>query len=182
MPNHSPHLDLSNPFCAARLRPGTIDFVFEPGKTLQQIVDSLEAHAWQGQIIGRHGTGKSTLLAGLRPAIESRGRLVRSITLVAGQWHLPRGFITSLRLTAGLGVAAVDGLEQLHFWNRLLLKYVCRRHGVGLVVASHRSAHLPTLYETTVDESRAWRVVEQLQNGFPPRVNIGDLAARLSPA
>ena len=42
-----------NPFCAARLRPGTIDFVFEQGKSLEQLVDALEANAWQGQITGR---------------------------------------------------------------------------------------------------------------------------------
>ena len=90
MPNHLPHLDLTNPFCAARLRPGTIDFVFEQGKSLEQLVDALEANAWHGQITGGHGTGKSTLLAALTPAMEGRGRLVKSITLVAGQRILPR--------------------------------------------------------------------------------------------
>ena len=96
MSHHSPDLDLTNPFCAARLRPGTIDFVFEQGKSLQQLVDTLEANAWRGQITGRHGTGKSTLLAALTPAIEGRGRLVKSVTLVAGQRHLPREFLDVL--------------------------------------------------------------------------------------
>ena len=66
------------------------------------------------------------------------------------------------------------------FWNRLLLKRFCRTHGVGLVVASHRSAHLPSLYETAVDDTRAWRVVQRLQSGFPPRIEIGDLLQRLA--
>ncbi len=180
MPNHPLHFDVGNPFCAARLRPGTIDFVFEQGKSLQQLVDALEANAWHGQITGGHGTGKSTLLAALTPAIEGRGRLVKSVTLVAGQRHLPREFIGSLRLSAGLGVAAVDGVEQLHCWNRLLLKRFCRTHGVGLVVASHRAADLPSLYETAVDEARAWSVVQRLQDGFPPRIQIGELAERLA--
>ena len=174
------HIDLSNPFCAARLRPGTIDFVFEPGKSLQQLVNALEANGWQGQITGRHGTGKSTLLAALTPAIEGRGRLVKSITLVAGQCRVPREFIAALRFSAGMGVAAVDGFEQLHYWNRLLLKRACRTHGTGLVVASHRSAELPSLYETAVNEARAWKVVEQLQEGFRPRIAIGDLQSRLA--
>ena len=180
MPNPPLHLDVSNPFCAARLRPGTIDFVFEPGKSLQQLLDSLEANAWYGQITGRHGTGKSTLLAALTPAIEARGRRVKSITLIAGQRDLPRMFMRSLWRSPGLRVAAVDGIEQLGLWNRLLLKRSCRARGVGLVVASHRSAQLPSLYETAVDETRAWRVVEQLQDGFPPRIEVGDLTARLA--
>ena len=180
MSNPLPSLDRTNPFCAARLRPGTIDYVFEQGRSLQQLVDALEAKAWRGQITGGHGTGKLTLLAALTPAMESRGRLVKAVTLVAGQRHLPREFIGSLRLSAGLGVAAVDGFEQLHVWNRLLLKRFCRTHGVGLVVASHRSADLPSLYETAVDEGRAWSVVQRLQDGFPPRIQLGELAERLA--
>jgi len=180
MTNHPLDLQRSNPFCAARLQPGTIDFVFEQGKSLEQLVDVLQSNAWQGQITGGHGTGKSTLLAALTPAIEGRGRFVQSITLVAGQRHLPRDFFAALRFSAGLGVAAVDGVEQLHFWSRLFLKRFCQTQGVGLVVASHRSAHLPTLYETALDEPRAWNVVQRLQNGFPPRIEFGDLAARLA--
>ena len=140
MPNHSRDLDLSNPFCAARLRPGAIDFVFESGRNLQQLVDLLEANAWRGQIVGRHGTGKSTLLAALTPAIEARGHPVKCARLVAGQRQLPREFMASLQPFAGRGVAVVDGVEQLPFWNRLLLKQFCRTNNVGLVVASHRSA------------------------------------------
>ena len=39
---------------------------------------------------------------------------------------------------------------------------------------------LPGLYETALDATRAWRVVQELQNGFPPRIEIGDLSARLA--
>jgi hypothetical protein len=180
MTPQAPQLDLTNPFCAARLRPGTIDFVFENGRTLEQLVDTLEAHAWHGQITGGHGTGKSTLLAALTPAMERRGRIVKSITLVAEQGKLPRDFVRSLHLTAGLGVAAVDGVEQLYFWNRLRLRRFCRAHGLGLVVASHRPARLPGLYQTAVDEDRAWKVVERLQYGFPERIGFGDLQKRLA--
>ncbi|MGA2259432.1 MAG: hypothetical protein ABSG53_32560 [Thermoguttaceae bacterium] len=180
MPNPALNLDRTNPFCAARLRPGTIDFVFEQGKSLEQLVDALAAKAWRGQITGGHGTGKSTLLAALTPAVESRGRPVKSITLSARQRHLPRRFTRSLQRTAGRGVAAVDGVEQLPIWNRLLLKRFCQTRGVGLIVASHRSAHLPSLYETSVDEIRAWSVVQRLQDGFPPYIQIGDLVERLA--
>jgi hypothetical protein len=180
MPNTRPSRDLTNPFCAARLRPGTIDFIFEHGTCLEQLVDVLEANQWHGQITGRHGTGKSTLLAALTPAMEARGRLVKTVTLGADQKALPGEFLTSLRLTAGLGVAAIDGVEQLHVWNRLLLKRFCHAHAVGLVVASHRSARLPYLYQTAVDVPRAWKVVERFQEGYPPLVRIGDLVERLA--
>ncbi len=170
----------SNPFSAARLRPGTIDFVFEHGQNLAQLVDLLEANRWLGEVTGRHGTGKSTLLAAMTPAIEERGRIVKGVTLAAGQRSLPLGYLTSLRLTAGLGVAVVDGIEQLDAWNRLRLKRCCKTNGAGLLAASHRSAKLPSIYHTAIDVPRAWKVVERFQEGFPPLVRISDLVERLA--
>jgi hypothetical protein len=170
----------SNPFSAARLRPGTIDFVFEHGQHLARLVDLLEANCWFGEITGRHGTGKSTLLAAMTPAIEERGRIVKSVTLAAGQRTLSRGFTTSLRLTAGLGVAAVDGIEQLSAWSRLRLKRCCKTCGAGLLAATHRSSKLPGIYQTAIDVPRAWKVVERFQEGFPPLVRISDLVERLA--
>jgi hypothetical protein len=170
----------TNPFSAARLRPGTIDFVFEHGKTLGQLVDHLEANQWRGEITGLHGTGKSTLLAAMSPAIEDRGRIVKCVTLSAGQGTLPRDFVSSLRLTAGLGLAAVDGFEQLGVWSRLRLKRFCKSNGVGLLVASHRTARLPVVYQTSIDVPRAWRVVERFQEGFAPLVRLSDLVERLA--
>jgi hypothetical protein len=170
----------TNPFSATRLRPGTIDFIFEHGKSLGQLVDLLEANQWRGEITGLHGTGKSTLLAAMMPAIEARGRIVKCVTLSAGQRFLPRDFLPSLRVTAGLGVAAVDGFEQLTAWGRLRLKRSCKSNAVGLMVASHRPARLPIIYQTTIDVPRAWKVVERFQEGFPPLVRLSDLVERLA--
>ncbi len=170
----------TNPFSAARIRPGTIDFIFEHGRTLGQLVDLLEANHWHGAITGLHGTGKSTLLAAITPAIEARGRLVRCVTLSAGQRTLPRDFLASLSTTAGRGVAAVDGIEQLSAWSRLRLTRFCKSQGAGLLVASHRSARLPVIYQTAIDVPRSWKVVERLQDGFPPLVRLGDLVEHLA--
>jgi hypothetical protein len=170
----------SNPFSATRLRPGTIDFVFEHGQNLVQLVDLLEANRWHGEITGRHGTGKSTLLAAMTPAIEARGRTVNAVTLWAGQRDLPRGYLTSLRHTAGEGVAVIDGVEQLSAWSRMRLRRACRIYGAGLLAATHRSAKLPCIYQTAIDVPRAWKVVERFQQGYPPLVRIGDLVERLA--
>ena len=177
---HPPSTNSTNPFTAARLRPGTIEFVFEHGQTLARLVDLLAANRWFGEITGRHGTGKSTLLAALTPAIEERGRIVKSVTLAAGQRSLPGGYLASLRVAAGLGVAIVDGVEQLAAWNRLRLKRCCKSYGAGLLAATHRSAKLPSIYHTAIDVPRAWKVVERYQDGFPPLVQISDLVERLA--
>jgi hypothetical protein len=175
-----PSSNLTNPFSAARLRPGTIDFVFEHGRNLTQLVDALEANHWRGEIVGRHGTGKSTLLAALVPAIEARGRIVNAATLAAGQRKLSGGYLDSLRHTAGLGVAVVDGIEQLGLWSRWRLNRYCKIHGAGLAAATHRTAGLPCIYQSAVDVPRAWAVVQRFQEGFAPLVRLSDLVERLA--
>lgn len=177
---HPTNTNPTNPFSAARLRPGTIDFIFEHGQNLAKLVDLLEANHWRGEITGRHGTGKSTLLAAMIPAIEGRGRIVKAVTLSAGQRKLPRGYLTSLRLTAGLGLAAVDGIEQLSALSRLRLKRCCKVNAAGLLAVSHRSARLPRVYQTTVEAPRAWKVAQRLQEGYTPLVKLGDLVERLA--
>jgi hypothetical protein len=176
----APAANLTNPFSAARLRPGTIAFIFEHGKNLAQIVDALEANRWRGEITGRHGTGKSTLLAAMCPAIEARGRIVKSVTLAAGQRKLPRGYLAGLRHTAGLGVAVVDGIEQLGLWDRWRLRRCCKVNGAGLLAATHRTAGLPGIYQTAIDVPRAWMVVERFQEGYAPLVRISDLVEGLA--
>jgi len=170
----------TNPFSAARLRPGTIDFVFEHGRNLAQLVDALEANHWRGEITGRHGTGKSTLLVALAPAIEARGRIVKAAILPAEQRKLPKGYLDSLRHTAGLGVAVVDGIGQLGFISRWRLTRCCKVHGIGLLVTSHRTAGLPCIYHSAIDVPRAWIVVQRFQEGFEPLVRLSDVVERLA--
>ncbi len=169
-----------NPFCASRLRPGTIPFVFRHDESVEQLVERLGQAGWRGQIVGPNGSGKSTLLATLLRAIERKAQAVQAVTLRQGQRRLPRGFRAAIgRLPPG-AVAVVDGYEQLGLGSRLRLKFLCRRRGLGLVVTSHRPVGLPDLHRTAVDVPRAWQVVERLGQGFPRRVAVSDLVECLA--
>jgi hypothetical protein len=177
--NHS-HSSTSrqNPFCAGRLRPGTVPFLFPAGQSAEQLADRLEQCGWWGQIVGPHGSGKSTLLATLLPAIERRGRSALVVELHDGQRRLPAGCRQAL---AGClpGLLAIDGYEQLAAWNQFRLKRSCRRRGLGLLVTSHQPVGLPDLFETTVDLPLAWQVVEELQQSYQPLIERRDVAERL---
>src|SRR5690349_19179309 len=79
----------SNPFSTRWTWPGAVPFLFPVGVTVESLVAKLPASHWRGQIIGPHGTGKSTLLATLLPAIEQAGRSPELIVLRDGQRRLP---------------------------------------------------------------------------------------------
>ena len=178
MDEHNPLENAENPFCARRLRPGAAAFLFTPGQTAEQLAEQLRRNGWRGQIVGPHGSGKSALLASLLAAIERAGRATRCVTLHDGQRRLPPGLPAAVDLGRPV-VLAIDGYEQLGGCNRFRLKWLCRRRGWGLVVTSHRPAGFPELFRAAVDVPLAWRVAEQLQQGFPALVAREDVAERL---
>ncbi len=126
--------------------------------------------SWWGQIVGGHGTGKSSLLRGLDPGDRRRRPADAgwsSCTTASGGSPAacaPRP--TSARPPCCWWTA----IEQLAPWNRFRLKHFCRRRGLGLVVASHRTAGLPPLCQTAIDAEAAWPIVAQLQQGYCPLV------------
>ena len=60
----------SNPFSSRYVRPGAIPFFFPEDCRVELLLSRLEENGWQGEILGRHGSGKSALLAHLIPGIH----------------------------------------------------------------------------------------------------------------
>jgi hypothetical protein len=166
-----------NPFCAARLRPGVIDYVFPPGTDLPSVVETLSQNAWQGQIIGPHGTGKSTLLAMLLRDLRARGHAVHDTALHDGQRALPADYWERVRDVRT--ILAIDGFEQLSSWNRWRIRRYCRSHGLGLIVTAHGSTGLPTLIRTAISTSQACQVAERLQRDYIYPIGLEDMVDRL---
>src|SRR5581483_6754178 len=111
------------------------------------IVERLRQAQSHGEIVGPHGSGKSTLLAALVPAIEAAGRRVLQFTLHDGQRQLPPELL-ELPADATPTLVMIDGYEQLSRWSRWRLNRFIRRRGWGLLVTSHATAGLPTLFRT----------------------------------
>jgi hypothetical protein len=169
----------TNPFCARRIRPGAVPFLFPAGQDARQLVERLQHNAWWGQIIGHHGSGKSTLLAALVPEIERAGKPVLVIGLHDGARRMPGDFRLEVE-RAHAAIVAVDGYEQLSRWNRFRLKRFCHRCRLGLLVTAHAPVGLPDLFRTTVDAETAWNVVAQLQRDHAALVVPEDVAVRLA--
>ena len=65
-----------NPFSSERIRPGALTYLTGEGESVDDLIDRLEGTGFRGQIVGPHGTGKSTLLADLAAELARRGKVV----------------------------------------------------------------------------------------------------------
>jgi hypothetical protein len=164
----------SNPFAARFLRPGVVPFLFADGQSAAVLVERLRTSDWWGQIIGPHGTGKSSLLVALIPELERAGRQPELVTLHQGEHGLPRLEISDF--TSGTQVI-VDGYEQLHWWSRRRLKSLCRRAKCGLLATAHTDVGLPTILETSSNVDLARQVARRLLNGTSGKITDDDIAA-----
>jgi hypothetical protein len=117
------------------------------GATWSDLLSRLEGFGFRAAIVGRHGTGKTTLLEQLAPRLAARGWRTRLLRLGTAQRAM--GFRLCCGLSAGVesqDILLVDGAEQLSAmgWWRF-----CRasRNAGGVIITVHRPGRLPTLYE-----------------------------------
>lgn len=158
--NGDPTID-ENPFATRYVRPGAIAYRLAAGQTMETLVARLRAHGWWGQIIGPHGSGKSTLVATLIPKLERAGR--RPVVVRLGgplRGPIPRSTLTSCRSPQTQLV--IDGYEQLGCPRRWLLRRTVHRLGGGLLVTAHRPVGLPDLVRTDPNQATVLDLVRNL--------------------
>lgn len=157
-----PHAEpLENPFSTRRVKPGAVPYLFANGDSAAGLVERLAANGWRGEIVGPHGSGKSTLVQTLLPELKARGREPLYIQLREGVRRLPLNGPT-LAASPENTVVVVDGYEQLGWWARWKLRRLCRRCGLGLLATAHVPTGLPPLYQVTASRDLADRVVGAL--------------------
>jgi hypothetical protein len=155
-----------NPFSTRYVRPGALPYEFPAGHSAQALVDRLANAGWWGEIVGPHGSGKSSLLAALCPALTAAGRRVVQFVLRDGQRRLPPE-AAALAAAGPETLVVVDGYEQLSRLARWRLVRLCRRRRLGLLVTAHAPAGLPPLAQTEVTLATAQCVVARLVEGWP---------------
>src|SRR5262245_42037084 len=114
-----------NPFATRSVRPGVIPYRFLDGRTVSDLIFGIHQQGWHGQIVGPHGSGKSTLIQSLVPALRDAGRTARLFTLHLGESRLPVSG-TDLQKWGPNTQIIIDGYEQLGSWTRTLINRVCK--------------------------------------------------------
>ena len=169
----------SNPFSTRFVAPGQLNFVGLDDQALDDLAEKLIQQNGNGQIIGPHGTGKTTLTFELQKRIDrlnDKNTNYRFVRKTIG----PRRTIRTGKRVAGLNdgdeqvfrqtqtprsktILVLDGIELLSWLQRLALIKTCLRKQIGLLVTSHRSIWgLPVLASTQPDRSQLEAIVHQL--------------------
>jgi len=128
---------------------------------------------WWGAIVGPHGSGKTSLLEALKPALRAAGWQLQLIPLHQIQYRLSPPLPTASRRV----MVIVDGYDQLNLLQRIVLRKRCRRAGGGLLVTAHAPTILPTLITLTPDESLVQQLVVELSTRGMPFITSTDVAA-----
>lgn len=163
----------SNPFSTKFTRPGAIAYQCAPGKSMAYYADCFLSNGRRGQVVGPHGTGKSTFVIAFQKELAARGLDVHLITLHSFD---KSGLNNLLTLQPG-SILILDGFEQLPFWRRFKIIQSTRWRKIGLLTTSHVSFGLPTLLETSVDLETAQNLVRTL-TGSEPSENLESLLTK----
>jgi len=154
-----------NPFSTRYIRPGALTYRFPPGQSADRLLAVLRDHAGWGEIVGPHGSGKTTLVETLIRGWRATGGSVITYRLHDRQRHLPPLATKRVWPAGSARLVVVDGYEQLGLASRWQLKRRLRRTGTGLLVTSHRPTGLPHLCHTGTDLATVLALVTTLTTG-----------------
>jgi hypothetical protein len=145
-----------NPFASARI--DRLPYRFSSGD-VSTLIERLTRLGGRGAVVGRHGSGKTTLMGLL--AGELPGEPV-SLRLDAATRNPLRTAVAGLPTTVGSHHSIlIDGAEQLGAPGWWRLRRRIRRAG-AVVITSHRPARLPTLHECTATPELLRELVREL--------------------
>ena len=172
-----PSSPTSNPFSAAAVSGGRLPYLFTDPTAEEGLLQTLDRHQWIGQIVGPHGSGKTTLTHHLWRCAKAQFPKMVQVMI--------RSHNKVQRRVTGEGAPClfvVDGIERLSPVDRWLFlggfSFQGSKHRSegrqrnGLLVTSHRTLPwLPLVFETSFGEVLLDRLTRRLLSTPSPTDN-----------
>ena len=152
----------SNPFATRFVKPGAVDFQFSGCGDLSFLLRKLKDDGWWGQILGPHGSGKSTLIYSLLKRLVKVRRTCVHVQLSNCQNRVAFD-VAQTRCWNKDTQVIIDGFEVLPWNCKRRLRQECRYRNAGLLITSHRRLRgIPVLFQTEASEGVTQQLVDRL--------------------
>ena len=127
--NSAPPSRESNPFATCWTQPGALSFVDYQEAKIDTIISKLYT-VKVGQLVGPHGSGKTSLMHAIEARARQHGKTTQRINLADCR---------SVEITIHANLVSIDGMESVPRHVRWALLRKTRRAGALAVVASHHA-------------------------------------------
>lgn len=164
-----------NPFATRHTRPGRLvprDATGDPLNLAALVARARRLGA--AAIEGPHGAGKTNLLAALAAELAVAG--LHAGTLRPRSRRDGAAVLQAVRWARPGTTLCVDSWEALGGGRAVIIRWVARRRGIGLLVTSHRPAGMPVLLRCTTTADLLARLVADLPD-HGGCIDRGDVAA-----
>ncbi len=156
----------TNPFSTQFWTPGALPYEFDDETvdvaTLAKRFFAVRNHRGMAQIVGPHGSGKSTLVENLAGIFETEHFTVVHATLNDRRRKVPKNFWPHSQKA----VFFLDGYEQLSPFAQARIRLQPWIRAVGLILTTHTPARsVPVLYETVPTFEHFYNLVARLTAG-----------------
>lgn len=170
-------LSPTNPFSTRFVSPGSLNFRSESAD-IDDLAGRFAACGFVGQIVGGHGSGKSTLVHTLikyfatAPISLPFGSLETVSLVICSKKRIRERVVDTLKVPNGVGAGSkriylLDGWELLGWSDQLGFLHDCKINGNGVLLTTHRvTRNVPVLFQVDPTVEVLLNLVDQLAPNF----------------
>jgi hypothetical protein len=165
MPSRRAEVPAENPFRAQQIRPGRIPFLLPVGDTWTQVLQRFADAGRRAEVIGPHGSGKSSFVREFTRMLDERGDHCRIWKAADQRYRVPAiaGLLIRLRPAT---ILVLDGFDRLTVFARWFVRLWTKFRSCGLIVTAHAGTGLPLLLATNVTAREARHALQHLLPEF----------------